>query len=171
MMQILIDYGVWLVTGALMLTGLVGTFLPVLPGHLLIFIAAWVPWFARGDHGGLEWWSFVVLAFGVVLAQAAEFLGGAVGSKRFGGSRWGSFGAVAGGLVGLFFMPFGLLLGPLCGAFLCEWIFAKKQSREAAVSGVGSVLGALGGAVVSFVIALAMVVYLVADIFWIGGGI
>ena len=158
-------------TGALMLAGLLGTIVPILPGTLLIFIAALVPWFSRADHGGLQWWSFLILGAFLLLAQGIEFLSGAAGSRWFGGSRWGSLGAVLGGVAGLFFLPFGLLLGPLCGAFLFEWMFAKKVTREATSSGLGSVIGTLGGMVAKFVIAVLMIVYLILDFVWLGGGV
>lgn len=164
------EMGVWLVTAALMFTGLVGTVVPILPGPLLIFLAALVPWFSRADHGGLQWWSFLVLGAALAIGQAVEFLSGAAGSRWFGGSRWGSLGAVLGGIVGLFFLPFGLFLGPLAGAFLCEWLFAKKEMRAATSSGVGSVIGTLTGMVAKFVIAILMIIFLVLDFFWIGNG-
>ncbi|MGE9268841.1 MAG: DUF456 domain-containing protein [Verrucomicrobiales bacterium] len=162
------EIGVWVVTGGLMLAGIAGTVMPFLPGHVLMLLAALIPWFALEDRGGLAWWSLVVLGLGFVLGQLVEFLSGAVGSKWFGGSRWGSFGAVAGGIVGLLFLPLGLLVGPLCGAFLAEWLLAKQETKPAVRSGVGSVIGTVTGMVLKFVIAVLMGLYFLAEVLWLG---
>jgi uncharacterized protein YqgC (DUF456 family) len=75
-------------------------------------------------------------------------------------------GALVGGIVGIFFLPFGLLIGPLIGAFGFERLFAKREIRESAVSGVGSMVGTLVGIVVKVVIGVAMVVWFFLDI-WV----
>jgi len=61
----------------------------------------------------------------------------------FGGSRWGALGALIGGVVGMFFMPFGLLVGPLLGAVIGEMTVARRETKPAMISGVGSVVGTL----------------------------
>jgi uncharacterized protein len=159
----------WLLTGSLMLAGLIGCILPVLPGHLLIFIGAVAHRLMLGPVvSGLEWWSFVVLGILMAASQTFEFLSGAAGARWFGGTRWGAAGALIGSIVGLFFFPFGLVLGPLIGAFLFETIFAKQTTRPAAVSGVGSVVGTLAGMGFKIVVGLLMLAWFVADVFFIG---
>jgi len=159
----------WWLTGFLLLAGLLGTVLPILPGHILIVLGAGFHWWALGEDSGVEWWTIVVLVLGLALSIYLEFLSGAVGAKVFGGSKWGGIGAVVGGMVGLFFMPFGLLLGPLFGAFVAEYFFEKKEIREATKSGVGSVLGTVTGLVAKVCLALVMAGYFLADVFFIGG--
>lgn len=163
------EWAVWLCTWILVAVGLLGTVVPFLPGHLLIFAAALVPYFSLADHGRVSVWGMVALGLGLVLAQVLEFLSGAMGARWFGGTRWGAFGAFTGGIVGIFFMPFGLLLGPLIGASVCEWLLAEKTVRPATVSGVGSVVGTVTGLVLKVVVALVMVMVLTLDIFlWNG---
>ena len=158
----------WMVTSMLLMTGIAGVFLPILPGHLMIVIAAVAHWtMLRGDSG-VEWWTFVVLGLLLLLSQVVEYLSGAMGTKWFGGSRWGAVGAVVGGLLGLLFMPWGLFVGPLAGAFLCEWLGAKKELKPATVSGVGSVIGTLAGLMLKVVIVMVMVAYFFIDVFFIG---
>jgi uncharacterized protein YqgC (DUF456 family) len=164
----LAETGAWILTVILLLSGLAGVFLPFLPGHLLIFVAAIVHWWILGEDAGVEWWTLVVLGVLLIFSQVAEYLSGAMGTKWFGGSRWGVGGALVGGVVGIFFMPIGLLLGPLLGAFLAEWIFAKKEIKPATVSGVGSVVGTLTGLILKLVIAVVMVIYFLVDVWWIG---
>ncbi len=158
----------WIVTISLMLAGAVGCVLPVLPGHLIIFIAAIAHRLMLGEDSGLRWWSFVILLVLMAISQTAEMLSGAAGSKWFGGTRWGAAGALIGTVVGLFFLPFGLLLGPLIGAFVGEIAFAKKDARPAAISGVGSVVGTLAGMGFKIVVGVLMIGWFFLDVFLIG---
>lgn len=158
----------WVITVVLLLAGIAGCFLPVLPGHLLLFIAAVAHRLMLGAESGLQWWSFVILALLMVASQALEMLSGAAGAKWFGGSRWGALGAVAGGIAGIFFMPFGLLVGPLLGAIAGELIFARQDPRPAVVSGVGSVVGTLAGMGIKLALGAAMIVWFFLDVLLIG---
>lgn len=158
----------WLVTGSLLILGLIGTLIPFLPGHLILFFAAIAHWLMLGDDSGVEWWTLTVLGVLLVVSQVLEFMSGAIGSRWFGGTKWGAAGALIGGIVGMFFVPFGLILGPLIGAMLCEFIFAKKEVRPATVSGVGSVLGTVAGMLIKIVVGVLMVVWFIVDIIWIG---
>jgi uncharacterized protein len=158
----------WFVTVCLLLAGLVGCVLPVLPGHLILLIAVIAHRLMLGVEAGIQWWSFLVLGALMGISQFFEILSGAAGAKWFGGTRWGALGALAGSLAGLFFLPFGLLLGPLIGAFAAEIAFARKTTRPAALSGVGSVVGTLAGMGFKIVVGLLMVGWFFADVFLIG---
>ena len=158
----------WLVTSCLLITGAVGCVLPVLPGHLILLIAAIAHRLMLGPASGLQWWSFVILVLLMAISQTFEMLSGAAGSKWFGGTRWGAAGALIGSIVGLFFMPFGLLLGPLIGAFVFEIAFARKTPRPAVISGVGSVVGTLAGMGFKIVVGVLMISWFFLDVFLIG---
>ena len=157
----------WLVTACLLALGLVGTLVPFLPGHLILFFAAVGHWLMLRGESGVEWWAFVVLGLLLALSQVFEFLSGAMGTRWFGGTRWGAAGALIGGIVGIFFIPFGLILGPLIGAMFCEFVFAKKEVRPATVSGVGSVLGTVAGMVIKIIVGILMIVWFVVDVIWV----
>lgn len=168
-----LDYGVawtgmaWLITGCLLVLGLIGTLVPFLPGHLILFFAAIAHRLMLGADSGVEWWTFLVLGILLTISQILEFLSGAMGTRWFGGSKWGAAGALVGGVVGLFFMPFGLILGPLIGSMLFEFILAKKEAKPATVSGIGSVLGTVAGLVVKMVVGVLMIVWFIVDVIWI----
>lgn len=164
--------GAWVVTASLIVIGFAGCLIPVIPGHLMIFLAA-------VSHGlsmevlldrdsGVEWWTFVVLGLLLALGQAFDLLSGAAGARWFGGTKWGAAGAIVGGIAGMFFLPFGLLLGPLIGAYAFEALFAKQETRPALVSGVGSAVGTLANLVVKVIIGVLMILWLLIDIWWIG---
>ena len=147
----------WLVTSCLLICGAIGCILPILPGHMIILMAAVAHRLMLGERSGLHWWSFVILCVLVAISQILEILSGAAGTKWFGGSHWGALGALIGGIVGMFFIPFGLVLGPLIGGVAFELIFAKKRLQPAAKSAWGSLLGTGVGLVLRLIVALAMV--------------
>lgn len=158
----------WIITACLLISGLVGCVLPILPGHLIIFIGAIAHRLMLGDDSGVKWWTFLILLVLMAASQIFEIASGAAGAKWFGGTKWGALGALVGSIVGLFFLPFGLLLGPLGGAFLFEIAFAQKDTKPAAISGVGSVVGTLAGMVVKIIVGVAMIVWFLLDVFLIG---
>ncbi|MFT4177643.1 MAG: DUF456 domain-containing protein [Luteolibacter sp.] len=159
----------WLVTICLLIAGLVGCILPVLPGHLILLIAVVAHRLMLGYEGsGIAWWSFVILLALMAISQTFEVLSGAAGAKWFGGTKWGAWGALVGSLVGMFFLPFGLLLGPLVGAMVFELAFAKQRAKPAVTSGVGSVVGTLAGMGFKLVIGLLMIVWFFLDVFLVG---
>ena len=159
----------WVVTACLLIAGAIGCVLPVLPGHLILLIAAIAHRLMLGPEGsGLCWWSFLILGVLMAISQTLEMLSGAAGSKWFGGTRWGALGAVVGAVAGMFFMPFGLVLGPLIGAFVCEVGFAKKETQQAAISGVGSVVGTLAGMGIKICVGILMIAWFFLDVFLVG---
>lgn len=158
-----------MVTSCLLLAGVIGCVIPILPGHLILLMAAVAHRLMLGAEGsGLEWWSFVILAALMVISQAFEMISGAAGTRWFGGTRWGAVGALVGGIVGLFFMPFGLLLGPLAGAFVFEMSFARKETQAALHSGIGSVVGTIAGMGIKIVIGAVMIVWFFLDVWLVG---
>jgi uncharacterized protein YqgC (DUF456 family) len=159
----------WLITGSLLAAGAVGCVLPVLPGHLILLLAAVAHRLMLGAEGsGLHWWSFVILGGLMAVSQTLEMVSGAAGAKWFGGTRWGALGAIGGALIGMFFMPLGLLVGPLLGALVCEIGLAKQETKPAVISGVGSVVGTLVGMGIKMLIGAVMIVWFFLDVFFIG---
>src|SRR5205814_2142821 len=101
----------FILSGVLILIGLAGTIVPLLPGVPLVFagmlLAAWADHF---QHIG----AFTLTILGVLCALALliDFVAGMLGAKRVGASTRALWGAMVGTLAGLFFGLPGLLLGP-----------------------------------------------------------
>src|SRR5690554_5087687 len=95
----------------LMVVGILGSFLPVLPGVplswlglLLLYLTPSVP---------MDYWFLGITFFVAVLIYALNLIIPAMGTKRFGGSRSGMIGATIGLVVGLIApIPFGVIIGP-----------------------------------------------------------
>lgn len=139
----------------LMLGGVALTLIPNLPGVAITYgLSVLYGLLAGWDHVRTSYLVGGLLL--VVLSTVAEQYLKAWGARRFGGSRWGSWGAVIGGLVGAFFLPLGLVIGPFLGAFLGEALFGGRDMRQAARVGLGGVIGVLGGMAGNIVVALAL---------------
>lgn len=143
----------WCLTVGLMLVGLAGTVVPLIPGTLLILCGAAVGHFALGVVG---WPTLIILAVLALLAQLLDFISGAAGAKYFGASRWGAIGGVLGAIVGLFFGLIGIFVGPLIGALAGE-LLAGRGLLPAGKSSWGTFLGTTAGIIGKLAIGVVMI--------------
>jgi uncharacterized protein YqgC (DUF456 family) len=157
----------WHVIAALLvIVGLAGTVLPVLPGIAFVFggllLAAWADDFQRVGAVAIA-----VLGLLTALAVAADFAASALGARKLGASPRGIAGAAIGAVVGIFFGLPGLVLGPFVGAVAGE-ISARRELLHAGRAGLGTWLGLLLGSVAKLTLAFLMVgVFATA---WLLGG-
>lgn len=157
--------GVWTLTISLLVLGLIGSVVPLLPGPFLIFIAGILHTWLRPESA-MSWQGIVILSLWLVLAYIVDMVSGALGARWFGASRWGIAGVFVGGLVGLFFAPLGFILGPVAGGLAFELLFAKKRMAPAVKSTWGTILGTGVGLVVRLLISLAMIATVLIDALW-----
>lgn len=138
-MQITLEILAWALLVIGLLGGVIGAAVPVIPGAVLPVLGALVHKLILPQW--LSWWVIAALVVIAILERVVDFVGTLIGAKWAGATRWGIFGAAFGGIVGLFFAPFGLLLGPIIGAFAAEIIFAQRGLKDATKSGVGAGVG------------------------------
>ena len=150
----------YLAATALVIIGLLGTVLPVIPGTLLVFaglfLAAYADGFARVGTVAL-----VIIGVLAALAFVADFVSTLLGAKRVGASPQALVGATLGGLVGLFLGLPGMVLGPFVGAVGGE-LLARRKLAQAGKVGLGTWLGLVAAAVLKVVIAFMMIATFVA---------
>lgn len=129
--------------GVLLLVSFIGCFLPVLPGPWLALLGLLC---ARGiaPHDRPSWVVIGGAVMAVVTVQLLDYIVPVLGAKKFHCGKAGIWGCVLGTLVGLFFLPLGLILGPFLGAFLGEFI-AGKEIRQSLVGATGAFLGFVAG--------------------------
>jgi uncharacterized protein YqgC (DUF456 family) len=159
-----LDTVLYLIAGALILTGLVGAVVPAVPGIPLIFAGIWL--IARVDqyrHVG-PWWLAGIALVGVV-GLTIDLVAGALGAKRVGASQRAVWGALLGTLVGLFFGLPGLLLGPFFGAVLGELAAGSSILRSTHV-GASAWIGLIFGTMIKLVASVMMVALLGAGWWW-----
>jgi len=146
----------YVIAGVLIVVGLLGTILPVLPGLPVMFagmlLAAWAGGFERIGAGTLT-----ALGLLVLLSMVVDLLSSLYGAKRSGASNKGLWGAGLGGFAGIFFGIPGLVAGPFLGASLGEMAHGRAW-RDASKVGLGTWLGILVGALLKLMLAFWMLV-------------
>jgi uncharacterized protein len=143
----------WVLCVALILLGLAGTVLPVLPGTVLVWagilLGAWIDDFARVSVP-----TVVVITVLALLAWGLDYVAGLLGAQRAGASKLALIGAAVGTVLGLFMGLVGVLFMPLVGAALGEYLARKDEVRAVKVgvsTWVGIMLGLLAKLVLSFI--------------------
>ena len=149
------DVVLWVVVGLLLLLGLIGTVVPFLPGTPLIVAGALV-YAVATDWTPIGFGRLAILAGLAALGYLLHYVAGALGTRRAGGSAWAVIGALAGGIIGLFFGLPGLLLGPPLGAIAGELV-KTGDVRTSIRTGIAAFLGMVAGAVANFAIGVTMI--------------
>ena len=145
------------------LLGIIGSFLPILPGP----ITSWVGLLILHATKAVPMnWTFlgITLAIAIIIWIIDYFIP-AIGTKKFGGSRYGVIGTMIGLIIGLlFFPPFGIIIGPFLGAYLGEMI-NNKDKKKALKAAFGSFIGFLTSTFLKFIAAI-IYVGLYISVFW-----
>lgn len=149
----------------LILVGILGTFLPVLPGLILCF-------------GGLSLYKFgagaplpmvYLYIFGIVtvLSMLLDYIIPARLNRKYGGTKWGSIGAVMGAILGLFFIPIplGFLIGMFLGVWVAELLHDRNNHRKALNSAKGALIGFLYSTALNLSIGIAMLIVVLWNYF------
>lgn len=147
----------------LLILGILGTFLPVLPGLVLSLAGLLIYKYGTdADLSMLYIWTFVILT----LASAAlNYVIPAKTNRKYGGTRWGSIGSVIGTIVGMFLpIPLGFLVGMFAGVFIGELLHDSKDMNKALKSTKGAFIGFIYGTGFSLVVGIAMLLVVILDI-------
>ena len=144
----------WLVLGILlMVVGLAGCILPFLPGPPLCYLALLIQQLQSSPPYSKK---FLLIWAGVTLVVVLlDYVIPIYGTKRFGGTQYGMWGCVIGLIGGLWFSPFGLIVGPFVGAFIGEMI-GKANSENAFRAAIGSFVGFLFGTLLKLIVCFVM---------------
>lgn len=134
----------------LMLVGILGSFLPMLPGIpvswaglLLLHLTSVIP---------MNYTFLGITLLVTIIIFALQYAIPALGTKYLGGSKKGMYGATIGLVVGIFIpIPFAILIAPFVGAYLGE-ILNKADSRTALKAASGSFIGLLASTFMEFIV-------------------
>ena len=136
----------------LMILGILGSFLPVLPGPLTSWAGLLVLHFTDGVE--LSQTFLIVTLLVAVFIYVLDYIIPAIGTKRFGGSRAGMIGTTLGLIVGLLSpIPFGIIIGPFIGALIGEMLHRNDMAR-AVKAAFGSFLGFITSTFLKFIVAI-----------------
>ncbi len=138
----------------LMLVGILGSFLPVLPGPPISWVGLLLLYLTQAVSD--DWWFLGVTAAVALIVFAMDYIIPAMGTKKFGGSRAGMIGTTLGLLVAIFFPIlgiFGIIIWPFVGALIGE-LTNKADQKTALKAAFGSFIGFLTGTFLKFVVTI-----------------
>lgn len=136
------------------LVGIIGSFIPVIPGPPLSWLGLLLLY--NTEQVPFDPWFIVVTGAIALLATLLDYYLPVAGTKKYGGSKRGVWGAIIGLFIAIFFPilgPFGILIWPFLGAFLGE-LSQQKSQKNALSAAWGSFLGFLAGTLIKFGISL-----------------
>jgi uncharacterized protein YqgC (DUF456 family) len=142
----------------LVIAGIAGSVLPVLPGPLTgwfgllcIYLSSWVP---------INYYTLSITFALSIAILVLDYVIPSLGAKRYGGSKKGVTGATLGMLIGLVApIPLGFVIGAFAGAFVGELIHKRNDLKRAWRSAVGSFLGFLTSTGLKLLVSLFFLVY------------
>ncbi|MCD7900623.1 MAG: DUF456 domain-containing protein [Bacteroides sp.] len=133
-----------------LLLGLVGCLLPVLPGPPLAYAGMLLLHFT--ERVQFTTTQLLVWLGVVILVQLVDYFIPMMGTKKLGGTKWGTWGCLIGTIAGIFiFPPWGIILGPFVGAVLGE-LLGGKETQHALRAGFGAFMGFMLGTIFKFAV-------------------
>lgn len=139
--------------------GIIGSFLPVLPGPLTGWVGLLLLHLTDAVPMNKTFLG-VTLAISIFI-WILDYIIPAIGTKKFGGSRSGMVGTFIGLFVGLIApIPFGIVIGPFVGALIGE-LSHQADTDKAVKAAFGSFIGFVTGAFLKFVVAVIFTGYFI----------
>ena len=149
------DVLIYVLSFLLLVGGIAGCVLPILPGAPLGYAGLLLLHFTgRADFSTTQLVTWLII---VVILQVVDFITPLLGSKYTGGSEFGNRGCVAGTLIGMFFLPWGIIVGPFIGAVAGEMLGGSDLSH-AIRAGIGSLIGFLVGTLLKVIVCFYFLV-------------
>jgi uncharacterized protein len=155
------DYILLILGIVLMILGIIGCLVPVLPGPPFSYLGLILLHLTRFGH--FTYPTLIIFGLVAVVVTIMDYIVPVWGTKRFGGSKYGIRGATVGLIIGFFLGPLGLILGTLIGAFVGEMIF-KDDISYAFKAGLGSLLSFLTGIGLKLATSLVMTFYFIREL-------
>lgn len=147
----------------LLLIGLIGSIVPILPGPPIAYCGLLLVHFSSKHPFSVEF----LIIFGVlaILSAVIDNVLPIYATKKFNGSKKGIWGSAIGLFIGLFFFPpFGIIIGPMVGAFLGE-ILDGKSPNNSVKPAFGSFIGFISSIFLRFALSIVMAYYFVVKVF------
>src|SRR5690554_475011 len=149
------EYFLLIISLLLIVVGLLGSFLPVIPGPPLSWVGLLCLYFVEGIE--LESWFLWLLFAIMIVISILDYVIPAQGTKRFGGSKYGVWGTNIGLIIGILTpIPLGFIIGPFAGAFIGELIYDRNNSKRALKAAAGSFIGFVVSTFMKFVYCMVL---------------
>ena len=145
------------------IVGCIGCIVPILPGVMLAYVGYLCLYFCSYSDISVAW----LVVFGVLtlIVSVLDYLLPSYMTKKFGGSKAGERGAMAGVIGGFLLGPVGIVVGPFLGAVVAELINDGSDRQRAFKSGLGSFLSFFVGTGVKLAVSLWLTIEIFIDVF------
>lgn len=144
--------------------GILGTFLPVLPGLILCF--AGVLLYKFGVNPNFSNWYVIIFGILTIASVILNYVIPLKTTEKYGGSNYGKIGGFLGTIIGFFFIPipFGFLIGMFLGVFLGEILHDRNDKQKAFNATKGALIGFIYGTGFNLLVGLAMFLVVLINI-------
>lgn len=153
---------VWIILGIiLIITGIAGSILPLLPGPPIAYIGLLIQQFRSPNPFSSEFlWIWAAV---IIVSLALDYMIPIWGTKKYGGTKYGVWGCTLGFLLAFWMGPIGVIAGPFIGAFIGESI-AGQTTNQSLKAAWGSFVGFLFGSLLKLILCFLMLYYLIKTI-------
>ena len=152
-----------IISGLLLLIGILGSLVPILPGPPIAFCGLILVQFSSKHPFSVEF--LVIFGLLTIISAVIDNILQVYATKKFNGSKKGIWGSAIGLIIGLlFFPPFGIIIGPMVGAFIGE-ILDGKSPNNSVKPAFGSFIGFLSSIFLRFALSIVMTYYFVVKVF------
>lgn len=149
------DITLIIIGAILLIIGLIGSVVPILPGPPISYIALLLLQFTEKQPYSVFF--LVVIGVMVAIVTVLDYIIPSIGTKKFGGSKFGTWGCMIGTIAGIFiFPPLGIIIMPFIGAFIGEILY-NKNFETALKAAFGSFLGFLSGTFLKLVLSMLII--------------
>jgi uncharacterized protein YqgC (DUF456 family) len=163
----MLDYILLIFSILLIIVGIAGCILPVIPGPPVAYAGMVIVYFTKFADFNVN--TLFILGALAIIIQLFDYIVPAWGAKKFGGSRAGVWGSIVGLIIGIFFLPLGpfgiigILGGPFCGALVGELI-AGKDTDSAFKAAFGTFIGFIAGTLMKLAVSVIITVFFIMGI-------
>lgn len=145
-----------ILAGLLLIIGLLGSILPLLPGIPLSYAGILLLHFTdrvQFSTNFLVFWAVIVF-----VVQLLDYILPLIATRKFGSSRKALIGSTLGLFAGFFMGPWGIIIGPLLGTMVAEYIISRNR-KQALRATFGSLIGILTGTISKLIVAGFLIYY------------
>ena len=150
------DVFIVIIAIVLLLIGLIGSFIPVIPGPPFCFISILILHYFtiyNFNSNSLLFWGFIVL-----IVFLMDYFLQIYGVKKLGGKQKAINGTFIGLILGVLTpVPFAFIIGPFLGAFLGAYLDERNNFRKIIKIAFGSILGLFAGSILKIILSCYLI--------------
>ncbi len=150
----------WFIVFLFFLLSLLGSFIPVIPDIIPLWIGIAFYHFLLADQF-LPTIFYVILVLITVLLLVADFMANAYFVKKSGGSTLSIVGAFLGLLLGMIFLgPLGIIIGPFSGVLIIEYINNRDKEKSFRIA-FSTIIAYLGSSFIKIVLQIFIIIWFI----------